>query len=279
MQEWVQELHQSELIYLYAPGNNKKTLFGVNSSPFVASDPSALKMRPKEAEELAQSLKEKVRSVPFSIGRPTLLEIKRAHLWLSSISFSEASMEALHEALQPRIPEKPAVKEKEKEKEKAQEIKEEDAKDLILEAAQGGNLPHLEHLIDSEYERPIPTSDNLLYTPLFIAVQRQDLAMVRFLVQRAGIDIPNPNPNPPRKDPHFDLEVDFVVPQHQFRTALHEACALENIFLIEVLLLAKANPSLKDFFQKTPYEVAKEKETKLFLRKFAAKHLGISLSL
>jgi hypothetical protein len=76
MCDWNNDLLAATNIYLYSPGHNKKIFFNEPKSPFVCFEEGS-KYKPKEGEEIAKKLKEKVFSVPFTIGRPTLMEVKR----------------------------------------------------------------------------------------------------------------------------------------------------------------------------------------------------------
>jgi len=136
----------------------------------------------------------------------------------------------------------------------------------------------LRTLLDSVYERPIPSSSDYLNTPLFIAVERNDIPMIKYLIQRSlrsstsSLTTSSDQLTGKNTDDFFDLEINFVVPSRMFRTALHVACMNGNEEVIEILLDKKANPTIKDFTGKIAYELCKDKEVKLFMRKYAGKH-------
>ncbi|KAF9427021.1 hypothetical protein BGZ94_005644 [Podila epigama] len=81
LDSWSQWINESECVFVHSPGNNKRVLFYEGSVISTADKQGRL------------------RSIPFMTRRPTLSELKRAYMELSSVKVSIVSKEALeHQA-------------------------------------------------------------------------------------------------------------------------------------------------------------------------------------
>ncbi|KAG0345541.1 hypothetical protein BG004_003628 [Podila humilis] len=77
LDSWSEWINQSECVFVHSPGNNRRVLF-YEGSVVTAADKQG-----------------RLRSIPFMTRRPTLSELKRAYLELSSVKVYKMTQEAL----------------------------------------------------------------------------------------------------------------------------------------------------------------------------------------
>lgn len=260
LDNWSTELKASHRIFLVAPGQGNKHIFYYPESPLQKNDT-------------------RIRSVPFTTKRPTLIEIKRAQQILTTVEFFDASAvipqptdidldneEQMKELLQDEydfhVQEMQKMKLKSKKTKKPTKQDEETNQnpsqtlltDLILEAVQQENLDTLKQLLDSHYVSPVPQDATQIVSPLYVASEHGFLNIVKYLVDEQKVDL------------------DFANPKPKFRTALHAASENGHEEVLKFLLECGANPEIKDLNSQSPAAISKNKSTRNIFRKFAAKN-------
>ena len=82
LEGWSHWIKQSECVFVHSPGNNRKVLYYENSVLSAAEKQGRL------------------RSIPFMTRRPTLTELKRAFVELTTVKVSVLTKEALERQAQ-----------------------------------------------------------------------------------------------------------------------------------------------------------------------------------
>lgn len=84
LQEWKSHIEASEFVFLHAPSNNKKIVFGYEGAVLSREN-------------------SKIRNVPFTTRRPTLNEIRRVFIELCTLKVVETDIEAHQQKLAERV--------------------------------------------------------------------------------------------------------------------------------------------------------------------------------
>jgi len=233
MTSWKLELDKSQLILLCTPGANRGIFIG-ESAPFSKADT-------------------RLRTIPLTTRRPTLVEIKRIHQILSSVEFFKADPLPTTAPIEEKLPiVSEVVKDKNDDKVGKEEVEEvpymELTVDLMSIAIKEGDLKTVKQLIEEDYVR-LPEAES----PLFLAVQQANLDIIKFLIEvKVKLDIPSLSWN--------------------FYTSLHKAAHDGNVEVLLVLLNAGADPTIKGLDGKTAYDLSKNKIIRDTFRKFAGEH-------
>jgi len=226
---WSEELKKAHRIFLYGPGINWNYFF-TGSTGLNRADP-------------------RIRSVPFSVSRPSLEEVRHIHKILSTIEVKpyDPSSDVVP------IPEELEITPVSNTLEIELVDDTPPPEDLIASAIKKGDLEGLISLFESDYEIPLQSEVDQIRTPVFLAVEHNHPEILAYLLDLDTGDIDSP------------------IPGWSHRTALHRAVADENQKLVTMLLNSGADPAPKDLYSQTPYLIA-SKNMRTFLRKFAGQN-------
>jgi hypothetical protein len=261
--EWAPLLNSSALIFLSAPSHNKK-IFLFPSSPIQKTDT-------------------RVRNIPFTTYRPTLVEIKRAHQILSTVEFFAyvPSSSTAADVVPTQDNNVPVIPVNTQPTQPVHQINNNAtaAPDHLIEAISRGDLSTVRQLYSDAYERPLPEDARQITTPLFVACQDKKFDIVKFLVEEIKVDVNDLVPqwglrytqkicnnnliSSTTKQNAYSLCFFFC-----FRTALHRVAQDGQVNMIEYLLQHGANPCVKGMDGKFPADMAKDKETRNVFRFF-----------
>ncbi|KAL6071214.1 Ankyrin repeat and zinc finger domain-containing protein 1, partial [Balamuthia mandrillaris] len=294
---WQSHIDSSNLVFLFAPGPENKKIF------FFADSPLGFKR--------GKSGNPKLRTIPFPIKRPSLQEIQRALSILSTVEISEVPertllsekpnklQSSLMLEKQPvsasRLPGGEALVGGKEEAEdpffllssgqtKANKARKRTAKHqpkkrttnphaaFLLHTIQRDDMDGLQQFLQhngamTELSPPVAPEEEEGMTPLYLAVSLGRLQMVQWLLQH-------------QQDLHdtcfhltgLDLSVNAKVPGQSFRTALHRASLEGNTELVVLLLRHDANPTMRDLYEKTAYDLAPNRAVRNAFRQFAGEH-------
>jgi len=199
----------------------------------------------------------RIRSVPFSVRRPSFVEVKRIHHILSTVEvepydpatdLEEISKENMEEFEAQDI----GISENQKESLMVQDNGK-TQEDKIADAIIRNDLDALIELFNSDYPLPVVTDANLIRTPVYIAVETNLPRILEFLLELDTGDL------------------DSNIPSWFYRTALHRAAFDGRQDLVKMLLDAGANPAPKDIHGKTPYILANQ-QIRDFFRRYAGEN-------
>eukprot|EP01125_Pyxidicula_operculata_P004932 TRINITY_DN1823_c0_g1_i2.p1 TRINITY_DN1823_c0_g1~~TRINITY_DN1823_c0_g1_i2.p1 ORF type:complete len:635 (-),score=213.91 TRINITY_DN1823_c0_g1_i2:466-2370(-) len=248
--DWKSDLDTTDLIFVFTPSQNWY-YFVLDSQ----SNPSGFDKDDR-----------RIRNVPFTVGRPTLVEVKRIHHLLSTVEISA-------HVIVPKELEKPATQQKKLDAQEpiVQEV------DQLEKAIIDNDFNTFKSLIESSYVRPAPTkkdkskngtnsttngttttsSNEDIVPALYLSVAHNRIDMFEYLL---------------RNDALLQRELEEPVSSWFFRTALHRAAhdGLKN--MVTSLLDVGANPGTKDILGKLPYTVSNDKQMRDLFRKYAAQH-------
>jgi hypothetical protein len=147
--------------------------------------------------------------------RPSLQELMRVHQCLSSMEYLKVSLdpqaESVQETQQTKTDQELNAKNGTSSVVQPQQTSLQSSPDLMLAAIRNGDLPSLEKLFRENYERPIPTDANDIYSLLTEAVVTSDSSLVSYLLQQS-------------------IDINEVTPSLKFYTPLH--IGNDSIFLV-----------------------------------------------
>jgi len=202
VQSWKTFLDESAVILIFAPGNNNISTLFCCGSPLDKKDTRVL-------------------TIPLTLRRPSLVEVKRVHETLSSVEFftvvkipeipntkAEDSVNAESSSHIGESEEEKMNKKKRKKKKKKKKIEEgkgltesrgpttdssESEEDLLLKAVREQNLEELKRLNSEEYISPLPLNADQFNTPLSLSIFL--LTPCDFESQNWGSEIETENAN------------------------------------------------------------------------------------
>ncbi|CAO3638933.1 unnamed protein product [Cunninghamella blakesleeana] len=219
LDQWKKYIDQSEMVFVHAPSGNKKIIYGYDGAVLKKGD-------------------SKISSIPFTTRRPTLSEIRRVFMELSTLKVIKMDEKTLQKH--------------------QQQIKE-----------QGERVRHqLEKAKAKLTGIKIEDDDN----DNEIIGQKMDSVLEKFLglLKQGKANVINSYINN-----HPELPVTNRIFEHgnnsdysRFPTALHIASSQGHPELVSLLLRDhSANPTIKNDIGKTAYEVAKDKATRNAFRR------------
>eukprot|EP01123_Difflugia_compressa_P006401 TRINITY_DN185_c1_g1_i1.p1 TRINITY_DN185_c1_g1~~TRINITY_DN185_c1_g1_i1.p1 ORF type:complete len:596 (+),score=129.52 TRINITY_DN185_c1_g1_i1:39-1826(+) len=241
--DWSELISKADFIFLYAPGQNWNIFF---------SGENGLKRGDN-----------RIRSVPFTVKKPTLAEVKKIHEILTKIEISHYD------------PQSDTTEQEQKEqKQESMEILEnnsvnnnnksehikislethQEVEDKISTAIINNDIDAMISLFDSDYEMPVYTDIKKITTPVYLAVQYNRFNILEYLLELDTGDLDTP------------------IPAWYHRTALHRAAFDNRQEIVKLLLDYGAFPSPKDIHGKTPYVIASP-IMREFMRKYAHQNL------
>ena len=245
--EWREELSHCALVWLYAPGANRRLFFG--RAVAKVEDKGGV----KEVDVGWNKADQRIRGVPFSVYRPTFAEVQRVHKLLTTVEFvdrTEGEEEGDIDQAQLAVP----VERKEmEEREPVEEEEKAPAVDCLLLAVEGGDVEELQRLHASGYERPTPRSGRLGLVPLvYHAVVHRRVALLPVLT------------SPPFSLPVDEQSIDdSSLSSSVCWSPLHFACAHSQADAVLALLRCGADPTAKDSRGLLPYACAAGDEGKV----------------
>ncbi|KAI9024487.1 hypothetical protein CLU79DRAFT_747427 [Phycomyces nitens] len=212
LSQWKSHIDRSELVLVHAPSNNRKIVYGYENAVLTKENP-------------------KVKSIPFVTKRPTLSELKRVFLEVSTLKVVEMDEEAILAH-----------------KNKAIE-KEEKARQLLEKSKQ-------QKPANLATKQKVETSPEL---EKLVGLVRQGKTSVIFsyLSKHKDIQVSSILPS-------------YITAEDsgRFPTLLHLASHYGHRSLVEALLMeAHADPTVKSEGGKTAYEVAKDKSIRNVFRR------------
>ncbi|KAG0087911.1 hypothetical protein BGZ93_009512 [Podila epicladia] len=249
LEKWSEWIQKSEMVFIHAPGNNRRT---------VIYDGSIIAAAEKEG---------RLRSIPFVTRRPTLTELKRCYSELTVVKVSTLPQEEL-EALEQAEAE--ALQKVTEEQSQGKEIDDEEE-----DEGEDGDEEEEEEEEDTHVVEPPKNALSLTETLKLVELVRKGRAdAVSTHLLRYGANPSHLLPDfPPKK------EYDF----HRTPTLLHLAAHHGRAEVVKVLLEKHlADPTVtshalqsqgKDIAASllTAYEVAKDKETRNAFRRAMAR--------
>lgn len=270
LKAWRVEIAQSTRIFLHAPSFNSSSFY-YEGSPISRRDP-------------------RVRSIPIVTQRPSFVELQRIHLIMSTVEISTFDgIENLKKSMELDVPtpkdghSQSALDEARSMRSSSSSIysltegehanwasedvsstgkithsQEMPRVDLLAKAIDANDIDEVKRLLlDEEYVFPIPDKAEDFVYPLMRAFQLSNEAMVRCLIDCGEL-------------------LDERSPKYALKTLLHVACETAQDKWVETLLSEfDANPTILDLYNHTPYDLAKEKSTRLVLRRFAGANPGL----
>ena len=249
--EWREELRQCEVVWLYAPGANRRLFFGRAVAKVEE------KGGVKEVDVGWDRNDQRIRGVPFSVYRPTFAEVQRVHKQLTTIEFIDRA-EGEEDGDLHTMPVE------QKQMEEVEQVEEEKAPvvDDLLLAVERGDVDELRRLHASGYQRPTPRSGQIGLVPLvYHAVVHRRLEMLPLLT------------SPPFSLPIDEQCIDDTsLPSSVCWSPLHFACAHSQPAAVLALLHSGADPTAKDSRGLTPYACAagdEGKEVRVTMRRWA----------
>ncbi|OZJ06097.1 hypothetical protein BZG36_01013 [Bifiguratus adelaidae] len=216
LSQWGSWIRQSELIFVHAPGNNRKVIYHYEGAILSRADP-------------------RIRSFPFNTRRPTINELKRAFYELTILKVSHIDPTE-YQAM-------------------AQRAKEETGQER--KQASPSPISPPTKPVSTETKPTVPEEIEKLVT----LVQKGKLDLILKHAERSDINLVSELPNGLK-----------AADATRFPTLLHIAASSGQPDIVQYLLnTANANPTIVADNGKTPYEVAKDKETRnAFRRSMAA---------
>ena len=240
MAEWRDEIAACQRIFLFAPSYNR----GIFYRPAItrlkrptttdgSSDGNAGNV---EVDVSWDKTDVRIRSIPFSVYRPTFAEVERVYKQLTTVEFVDRvpgeDEEAMVEAADSEQDER-----KDSEDRPAATAVPPAEPDLVLEAIDGGDLPALQHLFTSGYKRPVPAAGVTALVPaVYHAATLQKLDIVTWLAAEDG----------GRQDIDEQCVTTTSTSSTVCWTALHYACHHNLTTLALHLLSLHASPVVRD---------------------------------
>ncbi|KAI9231246.1 MAG: hypothetical protein BYD32DRAFT_467338 [Podila humilis] len=239
LEKWSEWIQKSEMVFMHAPGNNRRT---------VIYDGSIVAAAEKEG---------RLRSIPFVTRRPTLTEVKRCYSELTAVKVSTLSQEEL-EALEQAEAE--ALQNTEDRQEG--EIDEEEIEEEIDEEEEDNNEDE-EVLEGDDVVEPLDDTQLSEALKLVELVRKGRADAVSTHLLRCGNKSTLLPVFPPKK------EYDF----HRTPTLLHLAAHHGQTEVVKVLLEKHlVDPTVTSLASSlTAYEVSKDKETRNTFRRAMAR--------
>ena len=253
--DWRAELRACQLIWLYAPGANRRMFYG----EAVAKVEEGGGVKEVDVSWAKDDLR--IRGVPFSVHRPTFAEVQRVHRQLTTIDFVDRHEGDEDESDERRT--EPAVEERKDEADLVEAREEPPEDDFLLQAIERGDAEAVQRLHESEYQRPTPPAGRTgLVPPVYHAVVHGRVEFVAALCA------------PPLS---FSADEQCIDSSSSGMSVcwspLHWACAHAQTAAVLALLRAGADPTQKDSRGLTPYACAvgdEGKDVRLAMRKWAS---------
>jgi len=284
LQEWKEHINSSQFIFYFAPKGAPRSMLIFEGSPLQAKDP-------------------RLKKIPFAIKRPTFLETKIVQQTLSTAEFFKQSDQPpttntisetasattnansttntsiennsltgheLHEQMEDLNIDNPAeqnpTKNKKKKKSKtslphpqteANSEHQPRQEDPIYALIRQENLEEIKKLLaDKNYTFAV--ADDVM-TPLYAACTTKNIEIIQYFLSSEITK----------------AEINIAIPSQNFFTALHLAASQGQTEAVRLLLDAGADPTIKDITSKVPYDVAKDKEIRMIMRKFAGRNIDL----
>ncbi|KAI8391286.1 uncharacterized protein BYT42DRAFT_591877 [Radiomyces spectabilis] len=215
LSQWKKYIDASELVLVHAPSSNKKIIYGYNEAILRKDDP-------------------RLRSIPFSTRRPTLNEVKRVFLEITTVKVLEMDADVLQEHQQ-----KLAAKE---EKIRQQLEKSRSKK----ESSPVATRENAKRQISSETEKLV-----------LLIKQGKTQVVTAYINNHPDVPVSSSLPE--------DVQAEDTL---RLPSVLHIASNYGHPELVSQLIREyNADPTIKNRIGKTAYEVAKNKETRNAFRR------------
>ncbi|ORZ24070.1 hypothetical protein BCR42DRAFT_402190 [Absidia repens] len=224
LSQWKKYIDQSELVFVQAPSGNKKIIYGYDGAVLQKENP-------------------KIHNMPFTTRRPTLSELRRVYLELTTLKVIQVDEQSLLQHQQQL---------KEKENRLRQRLEKTIAKSVD----------------DNKQDRTAAAKDNKdpVLDKLLVLVKQGKVNVIQSYVEK--------HPELPIID---SLPSSLIDGNHgaggaydyrRFPSLLHIAASHGHVDVVAMLLRdMNANPTVKNDIGKTAYEVAKDKITRNVFRR------------
>ena len=256
MAEWRDELTACQRIFLFAPSYNrgifyrpaitrlKRLAANTDDGSSSADGGGGGGAGSVEVDVSWDKADVRVRSIPFSVYRPTFVEVQRVHKLLTTVEFVDRVPGEDEEALL-QAAEDEADERKESAEAPAAEVAAPPAEpDLVLEAIDADDLSALQQLLTSGYKRPVPAAGATALVPaVYHAATLQRLHMLSWLAAQDG----------GRQDVDEQCVTTTSTSSSVCWTALHFACHHNLAPLALHLLALHASPLAHDSRGLTAY--------------------------
>lgn len=210
--QWRQHILNSELVFVHAPSGNRKILFNY------------------EGAVLEQA---KVKSVPFATRRPTLGELKRVYVELTTVKVIQVDEEAIQ-----------AYKQKWMEQQEKQK--------KLLEKSSSSAVKKVKEVVEKNV-------DPDLIKLLTLVKQNKTQVTLSFIEKHGKLDLSQVLPK----------ELEDTEDLYHYPTLLHLVSSLGGAsdLVSELLVRYDVDPTIVSDAGKTAYEVSKDKETRNVYRR------------
>ena len=254
MAEWRDEIAACQRIFLFAPSYNRGIFYRpaitrlkrpTTSDTITTTDSGGSGSSSVEVDVSWDKTDVRIRSIPFSVYRPTFAEVQRVHKMLTTVEFVDRVPGDDDEY----VPVEPAddVKDERKdvdERPAAAIESQPEEPDFVLEAIDRDDLPALQELFASGYKRPVPAAGVTASIPaVYHAATLQRLDMLTWLVAEDG----------GRQDIDEQCVTSTSTASTVCWTALHFACHNSLQPLALHLLSLHASPLIRDSRGLTAY--------------------------
>ena len=251
MGEWRDEISACQRIFLFAPSYNRGIFYrpALTRLKRPAADSSAGTDSSSgggsvEVDVSWDKTDTRIRSVPFSVYRPTFTEVQRVHKLLTTVEFVDRVPGEDEEALAEVVDGEQEEERKEAEERPAASIVPPAEPDMVLDAIETDDLPALQELFASGYKRPVPAAGVTALVPaVYHAATLQRLDALTWLVAEDG----------GRQDIDEQCVTTTATSSTVCWTALHFACHYNLASLALHLLSLHASPVARDSRGLTPY--------------------------
>ena len=261
MAEWRDELASCQRIFLFAPSYNRNIFYRPAitkirrpNEPTPGSDGSSGGSGGGGGSSVVEldvswdKADVRIRSIPFSVYRPTFAEVQRVHKLLTTVEFVDRTPGDDDErALQ--VADTDAQEAQQDGRKDAEEVPAGDVvsraePDSVLEAIERDDLPTLQQLLASGYKRPVPAGGAKAMVPaVYYAATLQRLDLLTWLIAEDG----------GRQDVDEQCVTTTSTASTVCWTALHFACHHNLPQLALHLLSLHASPLVRDSRGLTAY--------------------------
>ncbi|KAI7858014.1 hypothetical protein BDC45DRAFT_603061 [Circinella umbellata] len=234
LSQWKQHIQESEHVFVHAPSNNRKVVYGYDGAILT---------------------RETAQSIPFPTRRPTLNEVRRVFIELSTFKIVETDIEAI-QAHRAKVIDK-----------------EERARQQLEKSKATSTSANKQQQSIKKTDRPIEVEKLVTLTKqgkeqLVLAHVRKHEDMLLSLSRGQLIPSSSANTTKEQIQEEGDNKEDADDEMKRYPTLLHLAAHGGYSTLVSALLRElNVDPTIKNDLGKTAYEVAKDKETRNAFRR------------